>query len=297
MNDQHSDPLVEAALVTAYDAVKAAAILAAFARKLREHHVRVARGRHEQDERTRRLREAQEIADRAAARARWAPANDPSWLRNAGLADTATAWCAAVPFADPASPRFDPSAVDAARNCETRFRDLHPHAMDRYDRLRGDGLGAVEAMREAAPLFARPPVVHDIAQQLALGAGNGRGDRWALAMHGPSREDFEAALRERRDERARQIAERMRGQAANVGEARAKLEATTNLPLDVIAAVTPAGPGGPGGKQRARQPWRDDFPFPIREVLAARSSTGSAPQLPRHETAKQASSRGPGQGR
>ena len=42
--------------------------------------------------------------------------------------------------------------------------------MARYDRLRNAGLGPVEAMREAAPLFARPPVVHYLAPKLALGS-------------------------------------------------------------------------------------------------------------------------------
>ena len=47
------------------------------------------------------------------------------------------------------------------RKAEERLRDLHPYAMARYDRLRGDGIGPAEAMREAAPLFARPARAHD----------------------------------------------------------------------------------------------------------------------------------------
>jgi hypothetical protein len=34
---------------------------------------------------------------------------------------------------------------------------LHPYAMARYDRLRGDGAAAVEAMRQSVPLFSRAP--------------------------------------------------------------------------------------------------------------------------------------------
>lgn len=98
MTDVHPDPLTEAALHTGRDMVKAASILTSFARAVMERRVRQAQRRHAREVYFRRVREAQERADRAAARARWAPANDPSWLRGAGLADTATAWCAAVPF-------------------------------------------------------------------------------------------------------------------------------------------------------------------------------------------------------
>jgi hypothetical protein len=34
---------------------------------------------------------------------------------------------------------------------------LHPYAMAWYDRLRGEGASALDAMREALPLFARAP--------------------------------------------------------------------------------------------------------------------------------------------
>jgi hypothetical protein len=37
------------------------------------------------------------------------------------------------------------------------MRVLHPHAMNRYDRLRAEGAAPLEAMREAAPLFAMAP--------------------------------------------------------------------------------------------------------------------------------------------
>jgi hypothetical protein len=243
---------------------------------------------HMQDERDKRARQAQERADRAAARARWAPANDPAWLREAGLADTASAWCAAVPFAEAADPRFEQSADAAVKNCEARLRTLHPHAMARYDRLRDDGLGRVEAMREAAPLFARPPRVHGPEHHptLALPAGQG-GDSWSLMVHGPSREDFETAMRHKRDERGSQIARRLQASAGRHGgtpltgdELRVTLETRTSLPLDTIAAIAPARSGGARGD---RQPWRDDFPFPISAVIAARARTSPSPAAPRRE--------------
>lgn len=154
--------------------------------------------------------------------------------------------------------------------------------MARYDRLRNAGMGPVEAMREAAPLFARPPFVHDLAPKLALTAGNGWKQSWSLKMHGPSREEFDALIRDRRDERARQIAQRLRDRTGHDGEVRTMLEATTNLPSDVIARVAPAGAAG-----QPRAPWRDDFPFPIEAVLAARP----APR-PTRDMADQGISRG-----
>ena len=61
-------------------------------------------------------------------------------------------WSAAAAYAD-----ADPDAADAARKCEERLRALHPYAMAWYDRLRSEGAGALDAMREALPLFARAP--------------------------------------------------------------------------------------------------------------------------------------------
>jgi len=85
-------------------------------------------------------------------RAAWAPAHDARWLAQADLLQAARAWVAAAAYAG-----ADPAAASAARKCEERLRDLHPYAMARYDRLRSEGAGAVEAMRQAVPLFGRAP--------------------------------------------------------------------------------------------------------------------------------------------
>ena len=53
--------------------------------------------------------------------------------------------------------RHRPAAAAALRKCEDKLRDLHPYAMARYDRLRARRLAPLDAMREAAPLFARAP--------------------------------------------------------------------------------------------------------------------------------------------
>jgi hypothetical protein len=59
-------------------------------------------------------------------------------------------WAAAAACVDD-----DPAALSALRKCEERLRKLHPYAMAWYDRLRGEGTGAVEAMRQAVPMFGR----------------------------------------------------------------------------------------------------------------------------------------------
>jgi hypothetical protein len=128
-----------------------------YAYRRRAHAQTVA----EQDERARRALQAQMRAERDAAHARWAPALDPAWLRRATLIETAQAWGAALPYSDRATPWGESAAASAMRRCEERLRELHPFAMARYDRLRGDGLGPAEAMREAAPLFALHPQARD----------------------------------------------------------------------------------------------------------------------------------------
>ena len=90
----------------------------------------------ERDERARRALAGQMRADREAARASWAPAVSPDWLRSADLLQTARIWAAAMPYADRSVPWYEPTATIAMRKCEERLRELHPYAMARYDRLR-----------------------------------------------------------------------------------------------------------------------------------------------------------------
>jgi hypothetical protein len=126
------------------------------------HHQRTqAQAAAERDERARRALQAQIRADRDAARTGWAPALDAHWLGNASLRDTARAWGAAMPYADRNVPWYEPTAATALRKAEERLRHLHPHAMARYDRLRADAMIPADAMREAAPFFARPTRVYD----------------------------------------------------------------------------------------------------------------------------------------
>lgn len=102
------------------------------------------------DERELRALREQELAAQQLARAEWAPAQDARWLAQADLVQAMRVWAAAAGCADD-----DPAASAALRKCEERLRELHPYAMAWYDRLRGEGIGVVEAMRRAVPMFGR----------------------------------------------------------------------------------------------------------------------------------------------
>jgi len=147
MAEDHPDLFGEATARATREIAEAASVFAATARAYLQRKAQLDRSRVERTKQARRERQAQERAQHADARSRWAPANDPSWLRDAGLLDTARAWGAALAYADPVGERFDRSAATAMRNCEDRLRDLHSSGMARYDRLRADGLGPAEAMR------------------------------------------------------------------------------------------------------------------------------------------------------
>jgi hypothetical protein len=258
--EQHPDPFNEAVHSAARDAKRLAAVTIALGRVLVHHKLQQDRIAAERSAGARRLMQAKARAEMAAARAQWSPANDPAWLRNASLTETAQAWAAAVPYADPATDQFVRSAQTAVVNTEARLRDLHPYAMSRYDRLRADGLGPAEAMAESVHLFTHPARAYEQGStpRAALGPGDGLGHSWAAAVHGPNREEFEA---EQRKQRATRIAEAI----DDPDERRAHIEQMTNLRPADIRDLPAAAPKVP----RSRQPWTKDFPFPITEVLAA----------------------------
>lgn len=277
---QHPDLFQEAALIGARDALQFASVLVTVRRVLVQHKAERERLRAEQNEKAKRALKARARTELAAARARWAPANDPQWLRGAGLLDVAAAWGAAVPYADPASERFEQSAQAAVGKCESRLRDLHPYGMARYDRLRADGMGPVEAMQEAVPLFRRP--AESYAQRAPLrpelGPGDGLGHSWGAAVHHPTRADFETEVQRRR---GAQIIDGFQARAARDGlqpldleEQRVALESVTNLRDDVIRGAVHAAPVVPSPRQR---PWLQEFPFPIKEVVAAAASGKQTP--------------------
>ena len=221
---------------------------------LKRTHTKVAA---ERGQRARRTQAGEIRAERDAARAGWAPALDPHWLREADLIQTARAWGAAMPYADRLTPWHDPAAATALRNCENRLHQLHPVAMARYDRLRGEGMGPAEAMREAAFLFAGPPRAYDppYTPRPTLVAGNGEIATWTADL--PVPDDIQSAV-EAQERRGREIVEalqaRVRAQGREpLGEAeqRVVLETVTNLPADVIDRVVRLGAAS--GLVRAEQ--------------------------------------------
>lgn len=81
-------------------------------------------------------------------------------LNDASLGEVAHAWGSALPYEN-----ADPQAAAALDACERRLRELHPHAMGIYDRLRqNEGLSRADAMRTAAPEFLKRPAPNDAAQ-------------------------------------------------------------------------------------------------------------------------------------
>lgn len=216
----------------------------------------------------------------------WAPALDPKWLGQADLLQTARAWGAATPFAD-----TDPAAASALRTCEERLRRLHPYAMAYYDRLREDGSGPIDAMRETVPLFTREPNVRTgdpAAPQAALedshaasGADTGYPEdaRPQLPSAGSDRPMVRPD--EPTERRARQIVQQLQAQARASGRAELApdelatvLEAVTNLPEPVIAEVTGIT-GGVVVEQTAAQVAAESFPYTAAQAVAAAGRSGT----------------------
>lgn len=264
--EEHSDVFSEATQVAARRSVEfAPAVASAF--------TAMSRRRQRRRQRSARTREA----ERAAARAEWAPAHDPAWLAQADLVAVGRVWAAAVPYADGRSPDFQPAAAAAMRKVEGRMRDLHPYAMARYDRLRGDGADPITAMREAAPLFDRHPYAREAGpatSRHALAAGRG----WQLGADRPTRQAFEDAQQtEAHLRRGRGlIAEIDRNRPRPVGSAqlRAVLEARTSLPPGAIDELI---------SERERRSAADlaalDVPYSIDEVVAT-AQAAPTPTVP-----------------
>jgi hypothetical protein len=233
--DNHPDPFQDAAHDGLHRALQVGYAVAAGLQIYLHHRKTQAQMAAEGDETARRALNAQIRADTGAARTEWAPALDPRWLRDADLPQTARAWGAAMPYADRAVPWYEPAAAAAMRTCEQRLRVLHPDAMARYDWLRGEGMGSADAMRETAPLFARPARTYaPVTPRPALEAGNGAG---------PNGQAVDVLER-----RGRQIVQALQDQAlaqgrGPFGEAaqRTVLEAITALPPEVIDRVVQPG--------------------------------------------------------
>ena len=94
---------------------------------------------------------AQHEAAHASARLRWAPVLNPERRSGLDVTGTGLAWAAAQAWRP-----FDPEAELATERAQDRLRQLRPDVMERFDRLRCDGVDPVEAMRRVAPFFDRP---------------------------------------------------------------------------------------------------------------------------------------------
>ena len=160
-SEHHPDPFRDATQNAVYRAVQVGSFALTAAQVYAYHHRAQSRITAERDHQARRALNAQIRAERDTDRARWRPALDPGWLRRADLIETAHAWGAALPYTDRAVPWYEPAAATAMTRCEDRLRSLHPYAMAYYDRLISDGQDPAEAMRTAAPLFARHPQARD----------------------------------------------------------------------------------------------------------------------------------------
>jgi len=94
---------------------------------------------------------AQQTGARNAARMQWLPVLDPRRGADASLGDAGLAWASSQAWRD-----VDPEAAMAGDRALERMRKLRPDVMARFDRLTGDGLDQVEAMRRVASFFDRP---------------------------------------------------------------------------------------------------------------------------------------------
>jgi hypothetical protein len=301
MGQVHPDPFQEAMHHGLQRALQIAASAATAVQVYAYHQRSQTRGVSERDERARRALNAQTRAERDAGRAGWSPALDPQWLRKADLMDAARAWGAAMPYADRDVPWYEPSAATAMRKCEERLRALHPYAMAYYDRLRSQGASPGQAMAQAAPLFARPSHAHDapMAPRPALVAGDGTGIEWTAGPPdvGPPQPGTDAGAQERRGrQRVEALQARAREQERGPlgeDEQRTVLETITDLPPDVIDRVVKASASGIAMTSKTNpdcgaQPWRNDFPAPIQEVVAtARHAPASGPPTAASRSARE----------
>ena len=152
---RHADPLEEALSHGSQRVAQIASLAAAMAQvTIHRRALHDARTAARDDHRATQLLSHQERLLREETRMTWAPAHDRAWLAHADVIQAGRAWAGAARDA-----AADPAAAAAMRKCEDRLRGLHPHAMARYDRLRADGLGPLDAMQQAAPLFIRSPDV------------------------------------------------------------------------------------------------------------------------------------------
>ncbi len=288
--DQYPDPFRDATQHGLQRAVQIASCAVTAGQVYLYQQKAQARAVAERDEHARRALQAQARAEREAARSAWGRAHQPAWLNQANLIEVAQVWSSAMPYTDKTVPWYEPTAATAMRKCEDRLRELHPYAMARYDRLRADGMGPAEAMREAAPFFARAPHAYDApgVPRLPLSAGNGAQAWTAHPPADPSGPTVDAQVLERRgrqilgalEDRAREQGRRPLGES----EQRIVLEAITSLPPEIIDRIVKPAAATTAAKARtgpAGRTWQRDFPYSIYEVVATAPRPPAAEAAPR----------------
>jgi hypothetical protein len=240
-NEVHPDLLGEALSHSGQRLAQLGSLLTSWAmvearRAERRHAATAARSEDE----LRALRE-QERAAYQLARAGWAQSQDRQLMAAAGLIETARAWSAAAAYAS-----ADPAAAAAMDSCEARLRELHPYAMTAYDRMRGEGAGQFEAMRDALPLFARAPHARP---------------------GGPSRQRpvLAAATTPQADSSGRQEPE-------GSGQPQAAVS-----PLLPYAPTVPAASSGAPGARSAARLAAESFPLAISDAVQVAAGIAEAP--------------------
>ncbi len=136
------------------------------------------------------------------------------------------------------------------RQSEERLRTLHPFAMARYDRLRSQGAGSLDAMREAAPLFGLHPHARPAPTRPALAIDAAVADAApepGITDGTPRQPAPEPNPYQDAERRGRRIAERLQAQALygrgaelTPDELATALEQETSLPAEVIARLARA---------------------------------------------------------
>jgi hypothetical protein len=283
----YADPLEEALSQASQRVAQFASLTGAMAQVILQRKALYdARQAARDDERAVRIIDEQERLIQRQARLSWAPAHDPQWLPHADLLQTGRAWASAASYAD-----TDPAAASAMRRCEDRLRSLHPYAMARYDRLRGDGMSPLDAMRETVPLFGRSPHarVGDPApfrHALGFGAGADATQSADRALADPAEPLPADDSEDRAEQRGRQIIERLQSSARAVGrpelgpdELAIILEAATNLPEDMIERLSRHAPGAqPASATDGRsvaQLAAESFPHTAADAVRAGSGPGT----------------------
>ncbi|RZS91593.1 hypothetical protein EV189_0840 [Motilibacter rhizosphaerae] len=145
-HEQHEDPAAHAS----GKVVQWVSVATMAAEALAQIAANRSRERAAADERAAAAARAEMQARHGQATAVWAPLLDPRTRDSVGLGQTGHIWATAQGW------RPAPDAERVTQLAEDRLRTLRPDVMERYDRLRSDGVDPIDAMRRVAPYFDQP---------------------------------------------------------------------------------------------------------------------------------------------